>query len=272
MTDRYAVIGNPVSHSQSPRIHTEFARQTGQDLNYEKLLAPVDRFADIVQKFRWQGGRGASITIPFKRAAWQLATQHSSRAQIAQAVNTLDFSGDKIIGDNTDGTGFIRDLQQNLNYTIKNKRVLVMGAGGAACGLLFSVLSEKPTSVVVANRDTKKAIALLQRFRLLGNIDCSSYADLTGKQFDLVINATATSLYGELPPLPSGVFAKGAMAYDMMYGGQSKPFLDFASQQGAACGADGLGMLVEQAAESFSIWRRVWPNTAPIIELLRAAP
>jgi shikimate dehydrogenase len=271
MTERYVVIGNPVSHSQSPRIHMEFARQTGQDLNYERLLAPVDRFAEVVHEFQRQGGKGASVTIPFKHAAWQLATQRSDRAQLAQAVNTLSFSGDQIFGDNTDGSGFVRDLQQNLGYSIKNKRVLLMGAGGTTCGLLFPILSEKPTNVIVANRDMRKAIALVERFRSLGNVDCSSYVDLSGKQFDLVINATAASLHSELPPLPSGVFAKDAMAYDMMYGGQSKPFLDFASQQGAAVGADGLGMLVEQAAESFSIWRKVWPDTAPVIELLRAS-
>ncbi len=271
MIDRYVVIGNPIAHSHSPRIHAEFARQTGENVRYERLLAPVDKFAEVAQQFYRDGGKGASVTIPFKYAAWQLATRHSKGAQLAQAVNTLRFNGDEIFGDNTDGTGLVRDLQQNLGYALKNKRVLIMGAGGATCGVLGPILFEAPTRLVVANRDSQKALALVERFSTLGNISCSSYADLADKNFDLIINATSASLNSQLPPLPGGVFADAAFAYDMMYGVQSNAFLEFSRNLGARRCADGLGMLIEQAAESFFIWRGVRPNTAPVLQLLRAS-
>lgn len=274
MSDLYAVVGNPIAHSRSPLIHAEFARQTRQDLRYEALLAPLDGFEPAVRAFRERGGKGLNVTVPFKLEACRLATQLSPRARLAEAVNTLKFDGQTILGDNTDGVGLIRDIQQNLGCAIQGKRVLLMGAGGAAQGVLAPLLEAHPATLVIANRTPQKAVALAghmrrqERFRsrLIG---AGPYPELKGKQFDIVINATSGSLSGEAPPLPRGVFAEGGLAYDMMYGAEPTPFLKVAHAEGAGRVADGIGMLVEQAAESFFLWRGVRPDTAPVITMLR---
>ena len=270
MTDRYAVIGNPIAHSKSPLIHATFAKQTGQDMAYEAMLAPLDGFAATVSAFQASGGKGLNVTVPFKREAWEIATNLSDRASLAQAVNTLKFEGAAISGDNTDGAGLVRDIEQNLRFHIAGKRVLLMGAGGAACGVMLPLLKQLPQSLAVANRTLQKAVELQQQFAACGAIAPSDYATLAGQQFDLVINATSSSLHDELPPLPPGIFAAGSLAYDMMYGKGLTPFLQFAQEHGAAQLADGLGMLVEQAAESFFLWRGVRPDTQSVIALLKS--
>jgi shikimate dehydrogenase len=269
MPDQYAVIGNPVAHSKSPQIHVEFARQTGQDLTYERLLAPTDGFIATVQAFHARGGSGVNVTLPFKVEAFGYASQLSERARAAQAVNTLKFGDDAIFGDNTDGAGLVNDVTRNLGCVISGRRVLLLGAGGAAHGVIKPLLEQQPARLILANRSLVKAQQLAQNFG--HNLEAVTYTALAGRQFDLVINATSASITGALPPLPPGVFAQGALAYDMMYGKGETPFLAFARAEGAAKRADGLGMLVEQAAESFLIWRGVRPDTAPVLMLLRQA-
>jgi shikimate dehydrogenase len=269
MPDQYAVIGNPVAHSKSPQIHAEFARHTGQDLTYERLLAPTHAFIETASAFRARGGRGLNVTLPFKGEAFRFATQLSERARAAQAVNTLKFEGNAISGDNTDGAGLVNDLARNFGYAVAGRRVLLLGAGGAARGVIKPLLEQEPARLVLANRTLGKAQLLAQSFG--GGLEAGTYAALAGRQFDLVVNATSASLAGELPPLPPGVFAPGALAYDMVYGSDDTPFLGFARGEGAAALADGLGMLVEQAAESFFFWRGLRPDTAPVLKLLRQA-
>lgn len=269
MPAKYAVFGNPIAHSKSPLIHAAFARQTGQEMVYSALLAPLDGFEDTVCGFRDTGGLGANVTVPFKERAFVLADRRSERAEMAGAVNTLLFEDGGIFGDNTDGVGLVRDLTHNLGLDPQGKRILLMGAGGAARGVLLPLLERAPASVFIANRTPDKAIALAQGFGAeRGNLDGGGYGDLSGR-FDLVINATAASLAGDLPPLPADVFAEGALAYDMMYG-KDTPFLAFARAHRART-ADGLGMLVEQAAEAFYQWRGVRPDTASVIRMLKAA-
>ena len=275
MTDRYAVIGNPVAHSKSPFIHAEFAGQTDQDLVYERVLAPLDGFAAAVDTFRTEGGLGLNVTLPFKLEAFALAQERGSRAWDAQAVNTLKFEGATIYGDNTDGIGLVRDIQANLAFPIVGRDVLLMGAGGAAQGALGMLLDAKPARLVVANRTPQKAERLAERLRRsrgLGTalLSASGYAELTGQEFDLIVNSTSASLNDTVPELPDGVFARDCLAYDMMYGKGLTPFLEKALTQGAARLADGIGMLVEQAAESFFIWRGVRPQTGPVIAALKA--
>ncbi len=271
MTDRYAVIGNPIAHSKSPLIHTEFARQTGQDISYTSILATREGFVSAVGDFIGQGGKGMNVTVPFKEQAWKfLATDIVPRAASARAVNTLTFKGGKIIGDNTDGTGLLRDIEGNLGVPVAGRRVLLMGAGGAARGVLPTLLSRHPATLNIVNRNMDKARELKERFAATENLSVSEYSDLCGSQFDLVINATSSSMQDELPPLPEGIFAAGALAYDLMYGKGLTLFLRFAQSQGAAKLADGLGMLVEQAAESFLIWRGVPPDTRPVIAKLKS--
>ena len=274
MTDRYAVIGNPIAHSKSPQIHAAFARQTGQDIEYTCLLAPPDGFRRTVENFRAAGGRGANVTVPFKLEAFDLADEVSQRAKEAQAANFLNFAGGRIRADNTDGAGLIRDITGNLGFSIAGQRVLLMGAGGAARGALQPLLAQQPAILTIANRTVEKALQLAEAFRYHPSAASSvlsglRYDELAGHHFDLLINATSSSLQDELPPLPAGVFADASLAYDMMYGKGLTPFLAFAQFQGAARLADGLGMLVEQAAESFFLWRGVRPETRPVIELLR---
>jgi shikimate dehydrogenase len=271
MTDKYAVIGNPVAHSKSPYIHAEFARQTGQDLSYVALLAPREGMRETMLAFRDAGGRGMNVTLPFKHEAWTSSTIRMGDADAAGAVNTLLFRGDDIIGHNTDGIGLLRDIRDNLGCTVGGCRVLLMGAGGASYGVMAPLLREKPERIIVANRTPDKAHALVAHFsREAAAMSCilaaSSYARLAGQQFDIVINATSAGLTNEMPPLHDACFAAGALAYDMVYG--NTPFLAFAQARGARP-ADGIGMLVEQAAESFCIWRGVRPATSPVIALLK---
>jgi shikimate dehydrogenase len=275
VTDRYAVIGNPVAHSKSPFIHAEFARQTAQDLVYERILAPLDRFASAVEDFRAEGGIGLNVTLPFKLEAFRLASECSARAQEAQAVNTLKFEGSAVYGDNTDGVGLVRDIQLNLGFHIEGRDVLVMGAGGAAQGALGALLDEKPARLVVANRTVEKAEVLAERWRAGRSLSAeiiraSGYVELAAQQFDLIVNCTAASLSDTAPDLPQGMFARDCLAYDMVYGKGMTPFLELALSQGAGRLADGIGMLVEQAAESFLVWRGVRPQTRPVIEALKA--
>jgi shikimate dehydrogenase len=273
--DRYAVIGNPVAHSKSPFIHAEFAGQTGQDLVYERILAPLDGFTAAVETFRAEGGLGLNVTLPFKLEAFELAQERSPRARDAQAVNTLKFEGGTIYGDNTDGVGLVRDIQVNLNFQIEGRDVLVMGAGGAAQGTLGMLLDARPARLVIANRTLEKAERLAERLRGARGLSpallsASGYPELSGRQFNLIVNSTSASLNDTVPELPDGVFARGCLAYDMMYGKGVTLFLERALSHGAARLADGIGMLVEQAAESFFIWRGVRPQTGPVIAALKA--
>ncbi|MDA8095850.1 MAG: shikimate dehydrogenase [Betaproteobacteria bacterium] len=269
MTDHYGVIGHPISHSQSPRIHTEFARQTGQDLDYVALDAPPDGFVPAVLDFRAHGGRGLNVTVPFKAEAYRLCATLTERAQAAGAVNTLSLDAEGIAGDNTDGAGLVRDLQHNLGFPLAGKRICLLGAGGAARGVLKPLLLEAPSRLLLVNRTPAKARALQAEAGHPQTLEAGGFDDLAGQDFDLVINATAASLQDELPPLPKDMFSQGAAAYDMMYGRET-PFLRFARAHGAGLAADGIGMLVEQAAESFFIWRRVRPATRELIRTLAA--
>jgi shikimate dehydrogenase len=268
MTDLYAVIGNPIAHSKSPFIHSEFARQTGQSLQYGALLAPVDGFIETVNHFRSQGGKGLNVTVPFKLQACEFASKLSASARQAQAVNLLHFKDNEIFGDNTDGLGLVRDIRENLQFLLKGKKILLMGAGGAARGVMLPLLNEKPERITIVNRTLEKAVLLKDIFSPYGRVDAAAYEDLTDHQFDLIINATSTSLQNTLPPLSPGLFAKEALAYDMVYG-KTTPFLEFARKEGVANRFDGIGMLVEQAAESFFIWRNIRPDTAAVIKQLK---
>jgi|SRR6185369_7004754 len=265
MTDRYAVIGNPVAHSKSPWIHAEFARQTNQALDYGRIEAPLAGFARTVDEFRAAGGRGANVTLPFKDQAFRYCRDAvTDRARVAGAVNTLVFENGAVRGDNTDGVGLLRDLTINLGRAIAGVRVLLMGAGGAAQGVLAPLLAARPQRLVVANRTADKARALAQRY---GASMGGGYGDFPGEQFELLINATSAGLVDEAPPLPAGAFAPGALGYDMVYG-RDTPFLALARATGAVA-QDGSGMLVEQAAESFLVWRGLRPDTAPVLAALR---
>ena len=269
--DRYAVMGNPVAHSKSPRIHALFAQQAGHKLEYTAIQVDAGGFPQAVDQFAAQGGQGLNVTVPFKQEAFQLADHLSERASIAQAVNTRRFEADgRVFGDNTDGAGLVHDLEKNLGVHLKDRRILILGAGGAVRGVLHPLLHKHPALIVIANRTVATAKELAEEFSQYGKIEASSFEGLKGKHFDLVINGTAASLKGEIPPLPDNLFTKGALAYDMMYGEKSRPFLNWAELHGAEHTADGLGMLVEQAAESFLLWRGVRPETKSVIEKLRA--
>ena len=269
-TDRYAVMGNPVAHSKSPRIHAQFAHQFKHAIEYTAIQVDAGGFAQAVDQFRANGGKGLNITVPFKQDAFRLADHLSERARIAQAVNTLKFEADgRLFGDNTDGAGLVHDLEKNLGVHLKDKRILILGAGGAVRGVLQPLLHRHPALIVVANRTVSKARELAGEFAQYGRIEASGFDTLKGKHFDLVINGTAASLKGEIPPLPETLFTSHAFAYDMMYGEKSRPFLGWAELHGAETVVDGTGMLVEQAAESYLIWRGVRPETKPVIELLR---
>lgn len=274
--DRYVVIGNPIAHSKSPSIHASFAMQTVQHIDYQRLLAPLDGFADCVQAFRSAGGKGANATVPFKLEAFALATQLTPRALAAGAVNTLKFDGEEIIGDNTDGQGLVTDIVQNAGIVLKAKRILLLGAGGAARGAILPLLEQHPAELIIANRSLVRAqelVALAHQY----NPDAASnsrvqavpFADAAGI-FDVIINATSASLQNHLPPVPAGVFASHTLAYDMMYGAQPTTFLRYAAGQGTQT-RDGLGMLVEQAAAAFQLWRGVQPETQKILADLRMA-
>lgn len=275
MTDRYAVFGNPIAHSKSPQIHAAFAAQTQQDLIYDRQLVAADQFIAMAKNFFASGGSGLNITVPFKLEAFELADVVSERAEAAGAVNTLKKMPDgKIYGDNTDGAGLLRDITQNLGWTIKNKRVLLLGAGGAVRGVIAPLLAEQPSRVVIANRTLEKAEALVKDFSVGKSAQeikllRASSLQIHARPFDIVINGTSASLGGEMPDLDPAILNPNACCYDMMYGTQLTPFLQWAQRHGAQV-ADGLGMLVEQAAESFYLWRGVRPETKAVMEWLRA--
>ena len=274
MIDRYAVIGNPISHSKSPFIHAEFAKQTKQELHYGTILAPLDGFIEQVNAFVKLGGRGLNVTLPFKMEAFELATDKSPRALDAGAVNTLKFVGNSITGDNSDGIGLVRDITENLGFAIRGKRVLVIGSGGAARGVIYPLLQEVPLSFTLVNRSPEKAAGLIARYFEVSffkpiQLATVTFSELKGQSFDLIINATAASVSEESLPLPNDIFARGSLAYEMMYGKGRTPFMTFAKQDGAGKIADGIGMLVEQAAESFYIWRGIRPLTQPVLTKLK---
>jgi shikimate dehydrogenase len=271
--DRYAVAGNPVEHSQSPFIHTEFARQTGQIIEYTRLLCPRDGFAQTLRNFACSGAtaRGCSVTVPFKFEAFALAPRHTDRAALAQAANVLRFDPEGWLADNTDGAGLVRDIEGNAGVTLAGARVLLIGAGGAAAGVLGPLLAARPAQIVVANRTPARAHALVAR-HLGVAAACelrASELDNCGAGFDVVINATASSLVGAPPPVSAQVLAPRALALDLMYGPPARGFVDWAAAHGAR-GRDGLGMLVEQAALAFEFWRGVRPDTTPVLAALRA--
>ena len=272
--DRYAVFGNPVAHSKSPQIHTLFADQTQQSLMYTAELVEIGQFDQAVKSFIKNNGKGLNITVPFKQDAWSCATQRSERAQRAGAVNTLIVRPDgSLYGDTTDGTGLVRDLVQNHNIQIKHKDVLIIGAGGAVRGVLEALLEQQPNSLLIANRTAQKAVRLAKDFSDLGNdpgnINGCGLDEINQADFDIVINGTSASLQGDLPPLPDTIFRKKSCSYDMMYSAQATPFMQWSADNGAAKVFDGLGMLVEQAAESFYLWRNVRPETKPVIQHIR---
>lgn len=269
MTDLYAVFGNPINHSKSPAIHRQFAEQTGQDMHYTKQLVNEGEFELAAQAFFAQGGRGLNITVPFKLNAFAFAQKRTARAERAGAVNTLALLSDgTILGDNTDGIGMVHDMH-NLGWEIEGKRVLILGAGGAVRGILQPLLEEHPAQVVIANRTPEKAEELAKNFHDLGDISAKSFAQLSGDRFDIVINGTSASMQGALPPLPEQLLAANACCYDMMYGAEPTIFLTWAKQQGAVHTADGLGMLIGQAAEAFYLWRQIRPEVVPVITALR---
>ena len=267
--DSYVVFGNPIAHSKSPVLHRLFAEQTAQSMQYETLLAPLDDFAGCASAF-FRQGRGANVTVPFKEDAYRLASSLTPRAQRAGAVNTLSKLADgTLLGDNTDGAGLVRDLTVNAGFSLKGKRILLLGAGGAVRGALEPLLAEQPASVTIANRTVEKAEVLAELFSDLGPVAASGY-DWLREPVDLIINATSASLSGELPPIASSLIEPGkTLCYDMMYGKQQTPFCAWAVEHGAGQVMDGLGMLAEQAGEAFFLWRGVRPDTAPALAELR---
>jgi len=271
MADQYCVFGNPIAQSKSPDIHRQFAEQTGETIEYTKQLVDVDGFEKAASTFFDSGGCGLNITVPFKLDAYQFADELTERAKNAGAVNTLKRLDDgKILGDNTDGQGLVSDIIENLGWVLAGQRVLVLGAGGAVRGVLQPLLEQKPKTVTIANRTLAKAEGLASEFSNYGKISACEFSDLSDQQFDLVINATSAGLSGELPPLPDGLLNETACCYDMIYGAEPTVFLLWAKAQKAAQVADGIGMLVGQAAESFRVWRGVLPLVAPVIDAQRA--
>lgn len=269
MINRYAVIGNPVSHSQSPFIHNEFASATGESIQYEKLFAELGKFDEVVREFVRAGGLGLNVTLPFKGDAFRFAQEVTERASAAEAVNTLTFRDGKVFGDNTDGVGLVRDIVDNLDFPMAGKSILILGAGGAVRGVLEPILEQKPAKVTIANRTLIKAESIAHHFSPWGEVVASGYEALEGKTFDIIINGTSTSLHNEIPPLPANIFTARTLAYDMVYSKGLTPFLKRAQSENAGMLADGLGMLVEQAAESFHIWRGVQPDTRKVTNMLR---
>ncbi len=271
--DLYAVVGHPISHSKSPWIHSHFARQTGEPVEYTAIQAPLDGFEHTVRDFFARGGKGLNVTVPFKEQAWALADRRTARAEKAGAANTLYLDDDgRLTADNTDGAGLVADLTDNQGFDLQGERILVLGAGGAVRGVLGPLLAQKPEALVIANRTPAKARRLVELFgpdagdsRLEG----CGFDQPTGV-FDLIINGTSASLQGELPPLPAGLVGPGTRGYDMMYAQEVTPFNRWLLDQGGRLGVDGLGMLVEQAAEAFAVWRGVRPKTAPVMAALRS--
>ena len=269
MPDRYAVMGHPIAHSKSPFIHRRFAAETGESVAYDALLVEPGGFRAAVERFRADGGRGLNVTIPFKEEAFALARRRSERAERAGAVNTLWFEGAVVCGDNTDGVGLVRDLTRNLAVRVRARSTLLLGAGGAARGVIGPLLDERPRRLVIANRTASRAAELAERFAEQGPVSAVALDALPEGGFDLVVNATAASLAGDLPSLPRGTLRAGGVAYDTAYAARPTPFVLWGAAQGAALATDGLGMLVEQAAESFRLWRGREPRTGPVIDALR---
>lgn len=268
--DRYAVIGHPVAHSRSPFIHERFARQTGHDIQYGTIDATADKFVAAVRDFFADGGKGLNVTLPHKQAAVHVADDLTPRAERARAVNTLSYKPDgTIAGDNTDGLGLTRDLVYNYGVTIAGRRVLLLGAGGAARGVLMPLLGLQPRELTIANRSSARALELAQEFHDEGDVHGCGFGDLRGEAYDVVINATAASLVNEALPLPPGVVGAHTFCYDMAYGARDTAFVRWAQQRGCTRAVMGLGMLVEQAAESFFIWRGLRPDTAPVLAALK---
>jgi shikimate dehydrogenase len=267
--DRYGVFGYPVGHSLSPFIHGMFARETGQAMSYRLYDVPPEEFAARVQEFFEDGGRGLNITLPHKIAAVEVSHELTERAAHAAAVNTLMLESDRILGDNTDGAGLVRDLCDNLRVVITNRRLLVLGAGGATRGILAPLLGLEPAAVVIANRTPERAEALAAAFADLGATSGVGFAYLGDEPFDLIINATSASLSGELPPIPSGAVSADTVCYELAYGRSATAFVRWAQRAGCARALQGLGMLVEQAAESFCLWRGMRPDTAQVLSILK---
>ncbi|GLS24574.1 shikimate dehydrogenase [Marinibactrum halimedae] len=270
MTDRYAVFGNPIAHSKSPVIHTLFAEQTGQQIQYDKICVPEDEFIQHVNAFFEDGGKGLNITVPFKLEAHDLADELTERARRAGAVNTLLLTeAGKLLGDNTDGAGLVNDITERCGWSLRGARVLILGAGGAVRGVLQPLLAHQPESLLIANRTVSKAETLADSFSQLGNIAGCGFDELSQQSpFDIIINGTSASLSGDLPPLPDTLLHPNSACYDMMYGKELTVFLKWAQQKGCNQLADGLGMLVGQAAESFRLWRGVMPEVVPVIKAL----
>ena len=271
MTDKYAVFGNPIDHSKSPDIHRQFAEQTGQFLSYEKQLVDPQGFEAAADAFFAGGGKGLNITVPFKQDAYAYVARTTPRARRAGAVNTLCLEADgTILGDTTDGVGLVSDIKHNLRWQIRHKKVLILGAGGAVRGVLEPLLEEQPQHIIIANRTVDKALQLAKGFAEFGYLLGCGFDMLDEQQFDVIISGTSASLQGELPPLPDCLInADGStVCYDMLYGAEPTPFMQWAAERGAKV-SDGLGMLVGQAAESFALWRGVRPETAPVISHLR---
>jgi shikimate dehydrogenase len=269
----FAVIGNPIHHSLSPQIHSAFAKEAGLHIDYEAVLSPLDEFKNTIHKLIAQKSSGANVTLPFKKEAYELASQHSNHAKIAEAVNTLEFKDDQIIGHNTDGIGLVRDLEQNLNVDLKRKKILLIGAGGAAEGVIYSILEKNPTELTLTNRTIEKTNVIQNKMDVHAksfavNLNIIEIAKLPHQHFDLIINATSASLNNTDLGLDHKVFHEGSLAYDMMYGKETS-FIKKAQSQGSKT-SDGLGMLVEQAAEAFFIWHHIKPKTKSLIESLRA--
>ncbi|SAL55282.1 shikimate dehydrogenase [Caballeronia telluris] len=272
MSDQYAVIGSPIGHTKSPLIHGLFAQETRQDMSYTAIegpLEPQDAFAATVRAFIAAGGKGMNVTAPFKLKAFAMADERSERAELAGAANALSFKDGRIIAENFDGVGLLRDIEVNLNLPMSGKRVLILGAGGAVHGALLPFLAARPAELVVVNRDVAKVKALAAQVVAGGALLACGYGDLEAMgQFDLVVNATSASLTGDLPPVPPGVFSPAGAAYELAYGKRLTPFLRLARNAGVRTIADGVGMLVEQAAEAFAWWRGVRPETRPVIDRL----
>jgi shikimate dehydrogenase len=276
MTDlkkHFAVIGNPIHHSLSPQIHAVFAKETGLDIDYEAVLSPLDQFKNTMHQLIQQKFTGANVTLPFKKEAYQLASSHSSHASIAEAVNTLEFKENEIIGHNTDGIGLVRDLEQNLYAHLKNKKVLLIGAGGAAEGVIYSMLEKTPSELTLTNRTIEKSNVIQNKMDVHAksfdvNLNVTEIAKCPHQYFDVIINATSASLINADLHMDPKVFHEGCLAYDIMYGKETS-FIEQAKSQGSKT-SDGLGMLVEQAAEAFSIWHHIQPTTKSVIESLRA--
>ena len=265
MTDRYAVIGNPIAHSKSPMIHGAFAQATVQDIEYIRIEGADATFNAQVDEFRKTGGLGMNVTAPFKLRAFEIATDRSERAQSAGAVNAMKFESGRIYAENFDGIGLTNDIQRNLGFPMAGRRILMLGAGGAARGALSTFLEQGPATLLVINRTQEKAQRLAREFSACGAVSAGTIGDLESLEFDIVINATSASLNGELPSIPPGAFADGSLAYELVYGKGLTPFLRLAQSAGAMQIADGVGMLVEQAAEAFEWWRGVRPDTKALI-------